>query len=36
VLQVEASDVRAPKKVEIRLFSGTTPPPQPQLFRSRQ
>jgi hypothetical protein len=33
MLQIEASDVGAPKKVEIRfLFSGTIPP-QPQLFR---
>jgi hypothetical protein len=32
MLQIEASDVGAPKKVEIRLFSGTIPP-QPQLFQ---
>jgi hypothetical protein len=32
MLQVEAPDVRAPKKVEIRFCSGTIPP-QPQLFR---
>jgi len=33
VLQVEAPDVSAPKKVEIRFFLSGTIPPQPQLFR---
>jgi hypothetical protein len=33
MLQIEASDVGAPKKVEIRFFFSGTIPPQPQLFR---